>query len=78
MLTNRQLAALRCIENAIDSGGVPPALIDIAAELWVCTSTARNCLLALERKGVIRRSRGCRNVQVLRRSRDLFRFIPLP
>ena len=57
-LTPSQSGALLVIKRLKKELAVPPSLIEIAAELGVNKSTARQYLLILDRKGFIRRTPG--------------------
>ncbi len=66
-LTRRQLQVLRCIVESVEQHGVPPTVQELCRALG-CRSTnaVHQLLLALERKGYIRRrGRGqARNIQL--------------
>jgi repressor LexA len=66
MLTDQQRRVLDLVRSWVAEHGWPPTLREICGELNVASpQTARDHLLALERKGYIFRGRGSRALRVL-------------
>lgn len=71
-LTLKQAAIFCFIESRIRATGVAPSLSEIAVEFRLSTSaTVHEHLTKLERKGVLRRGSGPRNITLLVRSDEL-------
>jgi repressor LexA len=67
-LTRRQLAVYRFLEEQVDATGVPPSVREVARHFgFSSVRSAEKHLVALQHKGLIRRHRGARNLQLVAR-----------
>jgi repressor LexA len=67
-VTRRQLAVYRFLEQRVRTVGIPPSVREVAAHFgFSSVRSAEKHLLALQLKGLIRRRRGARNLQLVAR-----------